>query len=214
VLFDAYGTLVELDDPFRRLRDALRERLGVDVSLADAERAFRVEMAFYADTCHLGADAVSLEELRAACTGVLLRELGLDHDAGEAAAALLDALAFRVFDDVAPTLAGLADAGVAVAVVSNWDHSLGQVLRGAGIPFDHVFTSAATGEPKPDPGMFVAAVEALGAAPGRSVHVGDTPGADGAGARAAGIDVRILDRSGAGGPGTISSLTDVLPLVA
>jgi len=44
--------------------------------------------------------------------------------------------------------------------------------------------------------------------------VGDTEETDGVGARAAGIDVRIVDRgSRAGGADTISSLTDVLDLL-
>jgi putative hydrolase of the HAD superfamily len=215
VLLDAYGTLVELDTPFERLRDALRERLGVEVSLADAERAFRAEMTYYSGHCHEGRDEVTLRELRAVCAGIALRELGLDVDPDRAADALLDALRFRVYDDVEPTLAGLRAAGVPVAVVSNWDHSLPLVLREAGLAFEHVFDSATAGAQKPDPALFRAATRALALPPQRVLHVGDTPEADGAGARAAGVDHRIVDRSGTlDDPCAIGSLTDILPLVA
>jgi FMN phosphatase YigB (HAD superfamily) len=44
--------------------------------------------------------------------------------------------------------------------------------------------------------------------------VGDTEETDGVGARAAGIDVRIVDRGGrAGGADKITALTDVLDLL-
>ena len=71
-----------------------------------------------------------------------------------------------------------------------------------------VVTSAATGASKPDPAPFRVALERLELAPGQALHVGDTPEADGDGAREAGIDVRIIDREG-GRPGTIARLTEV-----
>ncbi len=214
VLLDAFGTLIDIDQPFPRLRRSLRDHLGVTVSAADSERAFRAEMSFYADHCHEGSDAEALAGLRARCAAIVLDELGIDADPARAAVLLADSIAFRVFADVAPLLAGLERAGVAVAVVSNWDCSLPETLAEVGIAIEHVFDSASSGSSKPDPGMFHRALAVLGVAPERALHVGDTEEADGQGARAAGIDVRILDRGrGAAGAGTISALTDVLTLL-
>jgi putative hydrolase of the HAD superfamily len=103
---------------------------------------------------------------------------------------------------------------VATAVVSNWDHTLARVLEEAGLEFDVVVDSATARSVKPDPGIFRTATDRLGVDPARTLHVGDTPATDAAGARAAGVDVRIVDRGGVGGRDTIVSLTDILPLVA
>jgi len=121
VLLDAYGTLVELDDPFERLRRSLARHIGVDIGTADAERAFRAEMAFYSEQCQRAADAESLATLKADCAGVILSELGIDADDDAAARMLADAVAFRAFPDAGQLLAGLEQAGVQAAVVSNWD---------------------------------------------------------------------------------------------
>jgi putative hydrolase of the HAD superfamily len=214
VLLDAFGTLIDVDRPFARLQSALARHLGVDVAQADAERAFRAEMRFYVDHCHEGADAATLADLRARCAAIILGELRLDADPATAAAVLIDAVAFRAFDDVHPLLRGLRAAEVRTAVVSNWDCSLPDALRAAGVGIDAVFDSASSRSAKPDPGIFHRALGALGVPPGRALHVGDTEAADGVGARAAGVDVRIIDRSGgAGGPDTITALTEVLDLL-
>jgi putative hydrolase of the HAD superfamily len=214
VLLDAFGTLIDIDRPYARLQASVRRHLGAEVTLADAERAFRAEITYYADHCHEGADERALAGLRARCAAVVLAELGIEADPAVAAALLTDAIAFRAYDDVAPLLAGLAEAGVEVAVVSNWDCSLPEALAAAGIQAEHVVASGSSGSSKPDPGIFAVALDALGVAAGRALHVGDTEETDGVGARAAGIDVRIVDRGGAAaGADTISALTDVLDLL-
>jgi putative hydrolase of the HAD superfamily len=214
VLLDAFGTLIDIDRPFERLQDSARRHLGAEISLAAAERALRAEMTYYADHCHEGADGDTLAELRSRCAAIVLAELEIDAEPGPAATLLIDAIAFRAYDDVAPLLSGLAAAGVGVAVVSNWDCSLPDALASAGIEVGEVLSSGAIGSSKPDTGIFHAALAALGVAPERALHVGDTEETDGVGARAAGIDVRIVDRGGrAGGADTITALTDVLDLL-
>lgn len=214
VLLDAFGTLIDIDRPFERLQASVRRHLGAQITVAAAERALRAEMTYYADHCHEGADAETLVALRERCAAIVLAELGIDADPALAAMLLIDAIAFRAYDDVAPLLSGLAAAGVGVAVVSNWDCSLPDALASAGIDVTHVFSSGESGSSKPDTGIFHAALAALGAAPDRALHVGDTEETDGVGARTAGIDVRIVDRGGrAGGADTITALTDVLDLL-
>ena len=213
VLLDANGTLVHLDRPVARLRAALHDR-GIDVSATFAERALRAEMAEYTATCDRGRDAASLERLRADCAAVLAAGLRPAVDAGTAGAALAEAIVFRPFPDAAPLLAGLRRRGVRTAVGSNWDSSLSVTLAAAGIEVDAVFTCAGAGARKPDPAIFREALRGLGVDAAAALHVGDSVALDGAGARAAGIDVRILDRAArAPGAGTIAALTDVLELL-
>jgi putative hydrolase of the HAD superfamily len=214
VLLDAFGTLIDIDQPYLRLRRSLRRHLGAEVSAIAAERAFRAEMDYYVDHCHEGSDATALARLRTRCAAIVLDELGIEADPAAAAALLRDSIAFRVFADVAPLLAGLDRAGVGVAVVSNWDCSLRDTLAATGIEIGLVFDSASAGSSKPDPVIFRRALRALRVDPGRALHIGDTEETDGHGARAAGVDVRIVDRGGGGaGPGTITALTDVLDLL-
>jgi putative hydrolase of the HAD superfamily len=213
VLLDAFGTLIGLDDPFGRLRTAARSQLGVEVAQEDAERAMLAEVAYYEVHCHEASDAESLHALRLTCAGIVRDELGLEITEERALSALAEAIVFHVYDDVAPTLAGLGDANVSTAVVSNWDCSLPDTLQRVGIEIPVVVDSATSGTAKPDPAIFRRALDLLGVAADRALHVGDLHATDGEGARAAGVDVRILDRSGVAGAGTIASLTEILQLV-
>jgi putative hydrolase of the HAD superfamily len=212
VLFDAFGTLFELDDPFGRLHRGVRDRLGVDRDEADVHAAFLAEASYFAAHCHEAVDAAALHALNEHCAGIVVERLELPVTAEQALDTLGDSIAYRVFDDVAPTLDELDRRGVRAAVVSNWDYSLKQVLARLGLVFEVVVTSAATGASKPDPAPFRVALEGLGIGAGQALHVGDTPEADGDGARDAGIDVRIIDREG-GRPGAITRLTEVVELL-
>ena len=79
---------------------------------------------------------------------------------------------------------------------------------------EEIVYSHEAGFSKPDPRIFLEALGRLGVAPADALHVGDRDGTDGAGARAAGIDVRIVDRTGAvPGRDTIAALTHVLGLL-
>ena len=212
-MLDAFGTLLDLDDPVGRLQRGLRDRMGVDVSEEAAARAFVAEVSYYADHCHEGRDPGSLDSLRVECAAIVLRELNVDGDPRSALNLLGDTIRYRAFEDVAPTLVGLRRAGVPAAIVSNADYTLPEMVASAGVWVEHVFSSAATGSSKPDPRIFEIALDALGVGADAALHVGDTPDADGAGAAAAGVDVRIIDRAGAGRAGTIASLTEILELI-
>lgn len=62
--------------------------------------------------------------------------------------------------------------------------------------FDVVLISESVGYWKPDPRIFQLALERVGVEPGEAVYVGDSPTSDVAGARAAGIPVVWMNRSG------------------
>jgi putative hydrolase of the HAD superfamily len=196
VLLDALGTLVRLEPPAPRLRIALRERLGVEVSEAAAAEAIRSEIAYYRANLHRGRDAESLLDLRTACAMVVAAHLELLAPIATVREALLAAIVFTPFDDARPALARLRADGVALAVVSNWDVSLHEMLERTGLRphVDHVVSSVEVGAAKPDPAPFATALAALGFEAREAVHVGDSLDEDVAGARAAGITPVLLDR--------------------
>ena len=184
MLLDALGTLLRLVPPAPRIAAAL------GVSVADADAAFRAEVAYYLDHHLEGRDAGSLAALRERCAAVFADALGADRE--RAAAALFDAIRFEAFDDVEPALAALRPRRLVVC--SNWDCSLPDVLAAAGIEVDAVVTSADVGAAKPDRRIFEAALAAAGCAPPEAVHIGDSADNDLAGAEAAGIRAILLRR--------------------
>jgi putative hydrolase of the HAD superfamily len=199
VLLDAFGTLVAMDPPAPRLQAELAAR-GIELGVDDAAAGFRAEIAYYLEHHGEGRDRESLEALRDRCAEVMRDALGRpDADLGLVREAMLAAIHFVPYPDVPRALRALRERGLRLVVVSNWDCSLGEVLREAGIRdlVDGVVTSAEAGAAKPAAAIFEAALELAGCPPGRVVHVGDSPSRDVAGAAAAGIAAVLLRRGDA-----------------
>ena len=188
VTIDAYGTLVELVDPVPALQAALAER-GVERGAEQVKAAFQAEVAYYRPRSVDGRDAESLAALRVACTTVFLDAAEAELDANEFAAAFIDALVFRSVTGAVEAVARFRAQGLALAVVSNWDVGLHEKLGALASQFEVVLTSAEVGAPKPDPAVFLAALDRLGVAPDRALHIGDEQ-SDEDGARAAGMQFR------------------------
>ena len=133
--------------------------------------------------------------------------------------AFSDPAAYRLFDDVRPALDELAGRGITLGLVSNFEPWLDEVLALQGIAdrFAAVAVSGRLGVAKPDPRIFKAALDDAGADPGATVHVGDQPVNDVAGARAAGITPVLIDRFGrhpdADGAHRVEDLRGLLELV-
>jgi putative hydrolase of the HAD superfamily len=136
---------------------------------------------------------------------------GVDADGIDDAAAVLveefgrGGVWTRVIPGAREALQELDDLGVGLAVVSNADGTVEEQLRadgicqvgpGPGVPVSVVLDSTVVGVSKPDPAIFELALDALGVAPGDAWHVGDTPGADVDGARAAGVTPVLVDPLG------------------
>ena len=218
MLLDALGTLVYLEPPAPRLRDALRELAGVEVTLDEAERAFRAEISHYLAHHTEGGDGPGLDRLRDDCAEVMRSALpSPPPEHAVIREAMLAALSFVAFEDAAPALRELRGRGLRLVVVSNWDCSLPEWLEGAGLGslLDGTASSAAAGEPKPAPAAFLTGLELAGVTAAEAMHVGDSPEADIEGARAAGIRPVLLTRDGEapGGVESVSSLQELPSLL-
>ncbi len=136
--------------------------------------------------------------------GTMLRRAGLPlARVPELLDALWPAHRERNFWSVVP--AGLREAlararkrGVRVAVVSNSEGFLEEILEDSGIvdSFDLVVDSGVVGVEKPDPAIFRFALEQTGVGAAHALHLGDTYATDVLGARAAGIRVALIDPYG------------------
>ncbi|HMI68348.1 MAG TPA: HAD-IA family hydrolase [Solirubrobacteraceae bacterium] len=214
VLLDALGTLIELERPWPHLVDELAAR-GVVVGEDDARAAMLAEMAYYRAHHDEAVYWAALKDLRRRCAAVVQEQLQTSLPLDDVLDALLGAIRFRAYPEVPDVLARLRAGGARLAVVSNWDVSLHDVLERTGLRplVDAVVISAELGVAKPDPAIFRAALDRLGAAPDGAVHVGDSLEHDVAGARAAGLEAVLVARNGAAAPDgvrTVASLTELV----
>ena len=214
VLLDALGTLIELERPWPHLVEELAAR-GVVVGEDDARAAMLAEMAYYRAHHDEAVDWAALKDLRRRCAAVVQEQLQTSLPLDDVLDALLAAIRFRAYPEVPDVLARLREGGARLGVVSNWDVSLHDVLERTGLRplVDAVVISAELGVAKPDPAIFRAALDRLGAAPDGAVHVGDSVEHDVAGARAAGLEAVLVARNGVAAPDgvrTVASLTELV----
>jgi HAD superfamily hydrolase (TIGR01509 family) len=194
VLFDAGNTLVFLD--YHRMAAAVGAALDMPLSgdhLAEgaAEAARAMETARGNDR----ARAMAYLEALFRVAGVPPERMPAVHDC-------LVALHHEwhlwsaVAEDTRASLARLRAAGLRLGVVSNSDGRVEAALEAAGLReyFDVVLDSALVGVEKPDPAIFLAALEALGVRPDEALYVGDLYEVDIVGARAAGMEAVLLCR--------------------
>ena len=102
--------------------------------------------------------------------------------------------AWRLRAGALEALRALADRGLALGVVSNFDHRLPDILEGLGIArfLGAVSIPSRCGAAKPDPGAFLTALSLLGARAREAVFVGHDPAEDVAGASGAGLVPLVL----------------------
>jgi len=158
-VFDAYGTLVELDDFYGRLQSGFALR-GADLSPEIVTRAAHREMRFYMAHAQSARDENSWRDLRFLCAQVLANaireqaEFSLSDE--QTLEVLSEAIVFRAFPEVREVLDLWRARGATLAVASNWDYQLSQVLQSLDLKdyFSFIFSSAHIGFEKPAPEFF------------------------------------------------------------
>lgn len=195
ILFDVYGTLVEIRDrraPFRRLlqigaRQGRAPRAG-DAALLMGRPLGLGEAAALLDIRLADAERERLEaDLRAEIASI------------------------APFADALPALQALRRRGFRLGLCSNLALDYAAPV-GAALPlaFDAHAWSFAAAAIKPDPRIYDYACRQLGCAPGEVLMVGDTPEADVDGPRAFGMQALLLDRRrGAGNGAALASLAQL-----
>ncbi len=107
--------------------------------------------------------------------------------------------AWAVYPDVTPALKQLANAGLKLAVISNWDERLRPLLRELKLDsyFQAIVVSCEAGSCKPAREIFTAAIKGLSTPAHEILHVGDSYQADVLGATAAGMHTVLIHRKSA-----------------
>lgn len=220
VLFDAVGTLIETTESIGETYARWAHRFGVDVSPVALESAFRGAFGRSAPRVFPHQHGTEVEASERAWWRRLVAEVFREaapessfDDFGAFFDSLFDHYATAApehardvrSDESAWTMRAGASAmlrelrgrGLALGIVSNFDHRLPKILESLEIAvfFDTVVTSTTHGAEKPDARLFRAAARALQVEASEALYVGDDPTRDLAGARNAGLqtlDVRSL----------------------
>jgi putative hydrolase of the HAD superfamily len=189
-LIDLYDTLVWSE--WSGLRDLMCERLGVEPR--ELIRAFTITR----DDRSIGVypDA-------AADMGAVLAALGIDDPDTVADLVRLEREFFstarvHLHEDSLPVLRELRARGVRTGLVSNCSHSTRREVERLGLDreMDAIVLSFEIGARKPQPEIYLAALDRVGAAkPSEAVFVDDQVEYCG-GAKAVGIDTRLIVRDG------------------
>lgn len=113
--------------------------------------------------------------------------------------------AWEVYPDALEAVGRLRRFDLPLAVISNWDERLPDVLEGLGLRrhFVTIVASSAIGVEKPDARIFQRALAGLGVEASMAMHIGDRRIHDYEGATAAGMRALWLDRSGEAGDLTL-----------
>lgn len=227
ITFDAGGTMIYCDPSPGEIYAYHLSRLGRPVRAEEVGPVFRdawVEMQRRTVPGQDRYNSVPGGEL--GWWGAFVREVlrRLEHDAPweplleDLYAAFCDISVWKVFPETMSTLEALAGNGIRLAVISNWDRRLPDILRSLALydSFETVTVSSLEGVEKPSSEIFHRTIERMGISAGETVHIGDSPLEDYTGAERAGLGAALIDRHDlfAGEPyRLISSLDEIFDLL-
>jgi putative hydrolase of the HAD superfamily len=226
ITFDAGGTMIYCDPSPGEIYAYHLSRLGRPVRAEEVGPVFRDAWAEMQRRTVPGQDRYnSFPGGELGWWGAFVREVlrRLEHDAPweplleDLYAAFCDISVWKVFPETMSTLEALAGNGVRLAVISNWDRRLPDILRSLDLydRFETVTVSSLEGVEKPSSEIFHRTIERMGISAVETVHIGDSPLEDYTGAERAGLGAALIDRHDlfAGEPyRRISSLEETLDL--
>lgn len=227
VTFDAGNTLLFCDPSPAEIYSAVLSRHGRAVTADEVQSIFADAWVELQSRTPPGIDRYNSQPGgEKQWWGAFLREVlaRLRHDADwrplldELYTAFSDPAVWKVYPETRSTLETLNDRGLKLAVISNWDRRLPEILDGLDLTgwFSTITVSAIEKVEKPAAGIFLRTLDRLGAGPGETLHIGDSPLEDYEGAEAVGINPVLIDRPGAfvgNGYRRIGSLDEVLELL-
>lgn len=206
VTFDCAQTLVKVDwqPAVVAVKSASRAGLQFDRQIAAEvyDRKLRSNWPTFMQL-NLQRDPKVLDEFWLALTVDWMQEVGMPHDRAPEIVRHAEEIlfgdgseVFSIYDDVLPCLDRLRAAGVRMAIISNWDHSLHRTVAMFGLTdyFEFVLASLEEGTEKPDPRLFQIALEKADIDACDVLHVGDNPVDDWQGARNVGMSALVIDR--------------------
>ncbi len=203
VFFDLGGTLIDMSVSRESVWTETLSRHGADVEVETLTRTLRKADR---DLDEAFADIRGMDEgaFWKIYDAEVVRSLGLEIDPEEIEADLSasfdkimpDESLWKDYPDTKPTLDDLAGRDIEVGLISNATDLARRVLRRLDMEkyFDPIIISSEIGHRKPEREIFDIALNEAGAAPSRTLYIGDKYAVDVKGANRAGMNTVLIDR--------------------
>jgi HAD superfamily hydrolase (TIGR01549 family) len=207
IFFDWFNTLAHYYPPREELESQALKELGFDVSpKAISPGLYLADKNFYEENARLPIRQRSKEEQTKVYTGfqrIILKEAGItptDDLVFKLMSRMLQlnaSMKFVLFNDVSTTLKALKEKKLTLGLLTNLQSEVDSMCSELGIAdyLDFTVTSGEVGADKPQPPIFLKALEKAKAKASETIHVGDQYQNDVLGARGVGISPILLDRA-------------------
>lgn len=224
VFFDAAGTLIKPTNSVGQSYASIAENYGLRVAPAELFNRFRVCFDSAAPLAFPGAAPDTIGALEKDWWKQLVRRVFEPFGPFDRFDAYFDELfayfarpaSWELYPEAIETLRALRERGLELAVVSNFDSRLRNILEGLGAAswFDGIFISSAVGYAKPDRRIFDFVIKSRQLVATNVLHVGDSVTNDIGGATNAGVKAILVDRKGAHEADTISRVASLKEILA
>ncbi|MFC1987396.1 HAD family hydrolase [Chloroflexota bacterium] len=208
VFFDWFNTLAHYNPPREELQSQALKEFGIHASpqkimpgLLAADRDFFEENAVSPVRKRSPEEQA---EIYTNYQKTILTEAGVDFSSEPNMPAkvmkrmqqLSREMKFTVFDDVLSTLKTLKERDFILGLLTNLDRAMEPICRELGLePYiNFTVTSGEVGADKPEPPIFLVALQRAGVKAAEAIHVGDQYKLDVIGARGVGITPILIDR--------------------
>ena len=205
VCFDFYNTLATYDPPREQIYANIANEFGVKVKEKALFKSLSVADMYYRDENIRQPIDKRTQEEKIAFYVDYATKIFSGAGAKISKDAALQVLAklrtynwkFKAYEDTLPTLKALKKRGLTIGLISNVAQNMEAVYEELGIQPYLTFkvTSAEVGYDKPQPGIFLAALNKAQSKPAETIHVGDQYDLDVVGALSVGITGVLLDRN-------------------
>jgi HAD superfamily hydrolase (TIGR01549 family) len=207
IFFDWFNTLAHYYPPREELESQALKELGFNISpKALSYGLYLGDKHMYEENARLPIrlrSAAEQTKLQTTFQRIILKEAGItptDDVALKLVSRMIQlnaSLKFVLFDDVIATLQELKQNNLKLGLLTNLQTEVNSMCRELGIAsyLDFAVTSAEVGADKPQPPIFLKALELAKVKAGEAIHVGDQYQNDVLGAKGVGISPILLDRA-------------------
>ncbi len=206
IFFDWFNTLAHYEPPRYLLHSQACHEVGIEVSPETMMRSVLVaDRYFFEENIKSPVEKRSPEEkteVYIRYQNILLTEAGVKVTKEQLLQImdkvhqLFKGVSWALFDDVLSTLKALKERKLILGLLTNASKDMVSIHSEPGLePYlDFVVTSEEAGGDKPQPPIFLMALERAGVNASEAVHVGDQYKIDIVGAKGVGINPLLLDR--------------------
>ena len=206
IFLDWFNTLARFEPPRHELYGQIFQQFGIELNPKQIIRGIlTADRYYFEENAKSPVDKRSPEEQAEVYVHypkAVLAEAGIEvapelpFKVIKAAFQQFEGVTFALFDDVLPTLKTLKERKLILGLLTNVARDIAPISNKLGLePYlDFVVSSGEVGADKPNPAIFLAALERAGVEASEAIHVGDQYSLDVVGARGVGINPILIDR--------------------